>query len=97
MKELIIDTRCGLSCAGCTYREKTGCGGCIATEGHPFHGECAVAVCCQSKGLLHCGLCSEFPCKLLHDYSYDPQHGDNPKGARIEQCREWAKLNKYRE
>ena len=51
----LIDTRCGLSCVNCVFRERTGCGGCIATKGHPFHGECSVAICCQNKGFLHCG------------------------------------------
>lgn len=88
--EFVIDTRCGLSCASCVFRESTGCGGCIATNGHPFHGECSVAICCQDKGLLHCGECPDFPCQMLHEYSFDDKHGDNPKGARIEQCKQWA-------
>ena len=86
-----IETRCGLICATCEYRERTGCGGCIATNGHPFYGECRLAVCCQEKGHLHCGLCPEFPCELLKEFSSDPEHGDNPHWARIEQCRTWAK------
>jgi len=52
-EECIIDTRCGLSCVNCEFRERTGCGSCIATNGHPFHGECSVAICCQNKGFLH--------------------------------------------
>ena len=86
----MIDTRCGLSCADCEYREKMNCGGCIETMGRPFHGECPVAACCQEKGLAHCGQCGEFPCGLLTEYSCDPVHGDNPPGARIEMCRRWA-------
>ena len=90
-EERIIDTRCGLSCVHCDFRERTGCGGCIESNGHPFHGECAVAMCCQNKGFLHCGECPDIPCQMLLDYSFDPQHGDNPQGARIEQCKKWAK------
>lgn len=86
----MIDTRCGLRCEGCSYKEPCSCGGCIATNGRPFHGECPVAVCCQNKGHLHCGECPELPCKLLTEYSCDPEHGDTPPGARIEQCRRWA-------
>jgi len=93
-EEYIIDTRCGLSCVNCEFRERTGCGGCIETNGHPFHGECSVAICCQNKGFLHCGECPDFPCQMLHDYSFDPVHGDNPQGARIEQCKKWAKQEK---
>jgi len=86
----MIDTRCGLRCESCSFREKFDCGGCIATMGHPFHGECPVAVCCQEKDLVHCGQCPGFPCALLEQYSCDPEHGDDPPGARIEQCRKWC-------
>lgn len=85
-----IDTRCGLCCETCGFRESCNCGGCIATNGHPFHGECPVAVCCQEKGFVHCGQCPDLPCKLMVQYSIeDKEHGDNPPGARIEQCRRW--------
>ncbi|MCL2488397.1 MAG: DUF3795 domain-containing protein [Oscillospiraceae bacterium] len=83
-----IDTRCGLVCAGCGFIESHGCGGCIATGGRPFHGECPVAVCCQDRGHLHCGECPDIPCALLTEYSFHPEHGDN--GARIERCKKWA-------
>lgn len=89
----IIDTRCGLHCIGCSYKDPCSCGGCIATNGHPFHGECPVAICCQNKGFLHCGQCPSLPCKLLTEYSCDPEHGDTPQGARIEQCRKWKENN----
>lgn len=89
----IIDTRCGLHCVGCEYKESHNCKGCIATNGHPFHGECPVAICCQNKGHVHCGECDTFPCALLTQYSCDPVHGDTPPGARIEQCRKWKAEN----
>ena len=90
--KMMIDTRCGLCCAECTYREPCHCGGCIATNGHPFHGECPVAICCQEKGFIHCGQCPDLPCALLRQYSIeDPEHGDTPPGARIEQCRKWKR------
>jgi putative acetyltransferase len=90
-KSKITQSRCGLHCTGCEYKVTCGCGGCIATSGHPFHGECPVAKCCQEKGLPHCGECPEIPCELLTQYSCDPEHGDTPQGARIEQCKQWAK------
>lgn len=116
-----IDSRCGLHCTGCEYKVSCNCGGCIETNGHPFHGECPVAKCCQDKGFTHCGECPDIPehcgvsdckrvdengfypcddcdkttCGKLHAYSYtDPDHGDNPPGARIEQCKRWAKEDK---
>ena len=67
-------------------RESTGCGGCIATKGRPFHGECGLAQCAIEKKRGFCGECPDFPCKLLQDYSHDPEHGDDPPGRRIERC-----------
>lgn len=89
------DSRCGLHCTGCEYKESCGCGGCIETNGNPFYGECPVAVCCQNKGYMHCGECPDIPCDLLTQFSCDPEHGDTPNGARIEQCIRWAKENRY--
>lgn len=91
----MIDTRCGLCCERCSYRDTHHCKGCIATQGHPFHGECPVAVCCQEKGLVHCGQCPEIPCVLLADYSCcDPVHGDKPHGLRIRRCLQWKSEEK---
>lgn len=86
----MIETRCGLLCESCSWKEETNCGGCIATNGKPFHGECPIAVCCQDKGIVHCGECADIPCELLTSYSCHPEHGDSPHGARIEQCKKWA-------
>lgn len=87
----MIDSRCGLHCTGCGWRESHGCGGCIETQGFPFHGECPVAKCCQAKGLAHCGECAVIPCNKLYAYSYlDPGHGDKPQDARVDVCRKWA-------
>lgn len=88
-RDAVIDTRCGLHCTGCAFIESHNCKGCIATNGHPFHGECPVAACCQEKGFLHCGECPDIPCAQLAEYSCDPVHGDTPPGTRIEQCRKW--------
>ena len=85
----MVDTRCGLRCEGCEFKEPNNCGGCIATNGNPYHGSCSVAACCQEKGHLHCGQCADFPCEHLNAFSCDPVYGDNPPGARIEQCRRW--------
>ena len=87
----MIDSRCGLHCTGCGYKDSHSCGGCIETNGRPFHGECPIATCCQNKGLTHCGECEIIPCEKLYAYSYlDPEHGDKPQGARVDVCRQWA-------
>ena len=77
-----IDTCCGLHCRSCSFAQSHGCGGCIATG--------PVARCCLGRGLRHCGECLAFPCEQLAAYSNDPFHGDDPPGARLEQCRRWA-------
>ncbi len=89
--EKIIDSRCGLHCSTCDYKRICGCGGCIETNGHPFYGECSLAKCCQNKCIKYCGECAEFPCELLTKFSCDPEHGDTPPGARIEECKKWCK------
>jgi len=88
---LKVQSYCGLLCDGCSFKESHGCAGCIALKGKPFWGECPVAVCCQSKGYSHCGLCEEFPCDILRGFSCgDDEHSDKPPGARIAVCRAWA-------
>jgi len=88
---LTVQSRCGLLCNWCTYRESHGCGGCIQSGGHPFWGECRLAECCQDKGHAHCGECPEMPCEVLQDFSCgDGDESDKPKGARIAVCKAWA-------
>ena len=54
----MIESRCGILCSQCSYREQTGCKGCVNIE-KPFWGEgCPVKSCCEAKGE-HCGQCSE--------------------------------------
>lgn len=84
---MMVETRCGLLCSWCSYREAMNCPGCVDAP-QPFHGQCRVKNCCEGRGAIHCGECQEFPCALLREFSYDSEHGDD--GARIEQCRHWA-------
>lgn len=80
-------SRCGLLCSECGYREQTGCPGCVHMQ-KPFWGDsCPVKDCCAGKGLLHCGQCEAFPCDLLNQFAYDEKQGDD--GKRIGQCRIW--------
>jgi hypothetical protein len=99
MKEK-IDSYCGLSCEACEFKTKMNCGGCVATSGRPFWysegSTCAVAECFKEKqasagSLSFCGECAGFPCKTLQEYSNDPEHGDTPRGARIERCKKLKK------
>lgn len=83
----MIESRCGLLCSECSYREQTGCRGCAQME-KPFWGEsCPVKSCCEGKGQEHCGKCEKFSCLLLHRFAYEMEQSDD--GKRIEQCRKW--------
>ena len=83
----MTESRCGILCSRCGYRESTGCTGCVGMD-TPFWGEsCPEKSCCEGKAHEHCGQCPDFPCRLLRQFAYDPQQGDD--GLRIEQCRKW--------
>ena len=41
-----VESRCGLLCGGCEYRESMGCAGCVNIE-KPFHGACPEFPCEQ--------------------------------------------------
>jgi hypothetical protein len=84
----MVQSRCGILCIECGYREEMNCGECINIE-KPFGGDlCPVKDCCESKKLEHCGKCEDFPCDLLKQFAYDKEQGDN--GKRIEQCKKWV-------
>lgn len=84
----MIESRCGILCKECKYREQAGCNGCISIK-KPFWGEkCPVKYCCEGRKLSFCGECADFPCDLLNQFAYDRKQGDN--GKRIEQCRKWS-------
>lgn len=85
----MIESRCGIICSECEYRESMGCLGCVNIEKPFWSDSCSVKSCCEKKGYLHCGMCGNFPCDELIQYSYDKEQGDN--GKRIVQCRCWEK------
>lgn len=83
----MIESRCGIRCTECEYKEQMGCKGCVAIE-KPFWAEaCPVKSCCEERALEHCGMCAEFPCEVLKQFAYDAEQGDN--GERLVQCRCW--------
>lgn len=83
----MIESRCGIKCNECEYKEKVNCTGCV-TISKPFWGECPVKTCCENKELENCGLCDQFPCDSLNQFAYDKEQGDD--GARIKQCECWC-------
>ncbi len=82
----MVESRCGLICNECSYKEPCNCKGCLNFK-NPFWGVCKVKACCEDKNLLHCGECKGFPCTSLVEFSHDKEHGDN--GARIDNCKQW--------
>ncbi len=83
----MIESRCGIVCSECEYKESMGCGGCVNIS-KPFWADaCPVKSCCEGKSSAHCGECGDFACDLLNQFAYDEKQGDN--GKRIEQCKKW--------
>ena len=87
----MIESRCGILCSACKYKEQMNCKGCIAID-KPFWGDCDVKSCCEAKKYDYCGQCPDFPCSTLTEMSYAEEEGDN--GKRIETCRIWASQEK---
>lgn len=53
----MIESRCGILCSECIYREQTGCAGCVHIK-KPFWGDsCPVKSCGEEKTYEHCGQC----------------------------------------
>lgn len=63
---LRVQSRCGLLCDFCAFKEPYHCGGCVETNGNPFHGACPIAQCCQQKNHAHCGECEKLPGACLN-------------------------------
>ena len=83
----MFESRCGILCGQCSFREQMDCRGCVHIE-KPFWGErCPLKTCCESRSHEHCGQCADFPCDQLCQFAYDKEQGDG--GKRIEQCRNW--------
>lgn len=53
---------CGMDCTNCSMN--TSCGGCAATGGKPFGGECMIAACCGKRKNGACGDFSKNICLL---------------------------------
>ncbi len=83
----MIESRCGILCEECGYREEMNCKGCVNIT-DPFWGPCPVKACVQEKALEHCGMCSAFACALAKQFAYDEKQGD--EGKRLRQCRKWC-------
>lgn len=84
----MIESRCGIECSKCEYREQMNCKSCINID-KPFWGECPVKSCCENKKIENCGMCKDFPCDLLKQFAYDKEQGDN--GQRLITCQKWCR------
>lgn len=87
----MFESRCGICCTQCERREEVGCTGCVNMKKAFWGGECPVKVCCEEKGLAHCGQCGEFPCALEAEMGKDMGFDPAP---RLAACRRWAEEEK---
>ncbi len=84
----MCSSRCGKDCASCEKKEEFGCGGCLEITDGYWGGKCEIKECCEAKTFEHCGMCGDFPCGLIREFSYDPETGDD--GEMLLSCKEWA-------
>ena len=73
----MVESRCGLLCSECSFREATGCKGCVNMDKPFWADSCPVKSCCEAKSQNHCGECDDFVCSLLHTFAYDMEQSDN--------------------
>lgn len=84
----MVESRCGLLCSECKYREIMKCEGCLKIR-KPYWGRsCPIKTCVEGKNLTHCGQCQRFPdCKKLHEFAFDPATGS--EGTRFDVLTGW--------
>jgi hypothetical protein len=58
----------GFTCQGCRSGRIHGI---RALYIHPGCAQCEIRACADGRGVLHCGLCPEFPCARLEDFRLD--------------------------
>ena len=82
---------CGTYCGDCEFLHKR-CAGCGYQEGRPFWTAqmpskvCPLYDCCRNrKGLEHCGLCEDFPCKTFLEFR-DPGMSDGASAEQLSQA-----------
>lgn len=57
---------CGMPCALCSRYRAEGTSRCPGCSQNGYYTDmCKVHHCCREKGLLHCGLCADYPCARL--------------------------------
>ena len=66
----MIESRCGIKCGSCAYKEPMGCTGCLHIQ----------------KPLQHCGECETFPCELAKAFAYDEKQGDGGERLKTCRC-----------
>jgi len=84
----MVESRCGVLCSECAYREKMHCKGCTKIRKPFWDSRCTVKDCCEKRALENCGFCKDIPCEMLKRFAEDKAQGDD--GKRIKQCLEWA-------
>lgn len=83
----MVESRCGLRCSECEWRDIMKCEGCLKISKPYWAKSCPIKACVEGKKIEHCGECGKFPCKQLHEFAFDPATGN--EGTRIETLTDW--------
>jgi hypothetical protein len=69
--------------------EGYGCKGCRSSvlHSHPGCSQCAIRACAEKAGLVHCGLCWEFPCDRIRAFQSDDRVHHRDVLAHLEALR----------
>ena len=78
-----------------TVAEPT-CQGCRSDKLYPHCSECQIRECAESKGINHCGDCTEIPCEMLRNFQFDGRAHhldimDNLAELKEQGCEKWLK------
>lgn len=78
----------GFTCGGCRGNAKYLHSGCDV---------CQIRLCAEKKGVVHCGICTDFPCEMLITFQNDGRHihhldvANNLKEVKSKGPEQWLK------
>ena len=81
----VLTAYCGVDCSGCADYKNRKCPGCREST-WPDGDECPPVSCCRKQGIVFCGDCSRFPCKMMREF-YEESDSHRDAYRRLEEYR----------